>query len=125
MIFALGAQDPQVATLIQQQSSVILHSKQAAAIHFLHQLITSPNYSQIAYGFLVDVIELRVTLYNQSLLHYVLRELPRFMDFLDGNKNRVDFIHAIVSFLAREMRSFHLETRITALQTLKEFGLLG
>jgi hypothetical protein len=56
MIFALGAQDPQVAALIQQQSAVILHSKQAAAIHFLQHLIASPHYSHIAYAFLVDVI---------------------------------------------------------------------
>lgn len=120
MIFALGAHDSQVAALIQQQSSVILHSKQGAAIHFLQQLIASPQYSQIAYGFLVDMIEQRTTLYNQPLSHYVLRELPRLMGFL--NKNKSDFIHAIITFLAREMRSFHLETRITALQTLKEFG---
>jgi hypothetical protein len=117
MIFALGEHDPQVDAIIQQQSLAILHSKQRAAIHFLQQLVACPRYHHIAHGFMVSVIELKTIIYNQTLSHYVLRQLPHFMAFL--NKNNSDFIHAIITFLALKMRSFHLQTRITALQTLK------
>lgn len=117
MIFALGEQDPQVDAIIKQQSLAILHSKQKAAIHFLQQLVASPRYQHIAHGFLVNLIELKTTIYNQMLSHYVLTHLSHFITFL--NKNNLDFIHAIITFLALKMRSFHLQTRITALQTLK------
>jgi hypothetical protein len=86
----------------------------------LEHLIARARYQHIAHGFLLNLIELKATIYNQPLLYYILRKLPHLLGFL--NKNNSEFIHALITFLALKMRSFDFQTRIIALQTLKLFG---
>jgi hypothetical protein len=70
--------------------------------------------------FLLNLIELKTKIYYQPLLLYVLRELPKLLSFI--RKDQQEFIHAIVTFLSLNMRSFDRVVRITSLQTLKELG---
>lgn len=56
-----------------------------ASIHFLKHLLAQAKYQHLAQTFLLGLIELKIKIYNQPLLLYILRTLPELIAFLNRN----------------------------------------